>query len=857
MPLTIGTLLGNYAIVSPIGAGGMGEVYRARDTKLDRDVAIKILPAAFAADAGRMARFEREAKVLASLNHPNIAQIYGVEDRALVMELVEGESPKGPMPFDEAWKIALQMAEALEYAHERGIVHRDLKPANVKVTPEGVVKLLDFGLAKAFSVEETPSANPDNSPTLTMGATNLGVILGTAAYMAPEQAKGKRVDKRADIWSWGVVLYELLTGEQLFKGTDVSEILARVIKEEPALDKAPAKTRRLLRKCLEKDPKPRLRDIGDAPELLEDPIAQPMPRTGVAWIAALVLLVALGAVSFLHFREAGPRTLHATIPLPENTTAVHSFAISPDGRLLAIAAVVEGKRQLWLHSIEANQARPMPGTDDAAYPFWSPDSRNIAFFAQGKLKKIAARGGPAQWVCDAPDGRGGSWNRQDLIIFSPAPRSAIQSVPASGGVPAEVTRRPGFSAFPLFLPGGRSFLYKVSGISSGENGVYLGSLDGKENRRVLPDDSSAIFISGWLLFSRGGALIAQRFDPGSGHILGEASPIAEGVSATTNTIYLPVTVSDTGLLLYDSGGWTGANLQMAWYDRGGRLIALVGARGPVLDPAVSPDEKSIAFGRRTNLGQDLWIRDLSRDADRRFTTDPSANIAPFWSPHGDHIVFGSNRASGTFNLYQKSTSGTGQDELLLSTANPKFPTQWSRDGRFIVFSQLDPKTRYDISVLPIDGGAERRPVPFLQSEFDELHGQLSPDSRWMAYTSDESGRREVYVRPFPAGDFQKQISIAGGEQPRWRGDGNELFFLGANGKMMAVAMNATAGPEPSLTPAAPQPLFEAHVVYSALDLLFQYDVTADGKRFLLDTTEGATSAPLLNVVTNWDVGLKK
>jgi serine/threonine protein kinase len=479
--------IGPYQVLFLLGAGGMGEVYRASDTRLKRDVALKILPEAFARDPGRMARFRREAELLASLNHPNIAQIYGVEERALVMELVEGESLEsliklGPMAFDEAWKIALQMADAMEYAHGRGVVHRDLKPANVKVTPEGVVKLLDFGLAKAFTDQREASPSGDETETAP-GGTEPGMILGSAAYMAPEQARGKRVDKRADIWSWGVVLYELLTGERLFKADDFAATLAQVLTKEPDLERAPAKVRKLLGRCLEKDPKQRLRDIGEARYLLEVEVG-PATRSPawMGWIAAGVLFVALGIGSFLSFHQTPPNgpVQRYTIALPDNTTNLHSFAISPDGRFVALAAVVKGKRQLWLRPLDALQAQPMPGTDDATYPFWSPDSGYIGFFAQGKLKKIAASGGPAQSLCDAPNARGGSWNREDVIVFSPrgGPGVAIQRVSAGGGPQADVTRANSTSRFPVFLPDGRHFLYLVAGVSAEQNGVHLSSLDG-------------------------------------------------------------------------------------------------------------------------------------------------------------------------------------------------------------------------------------------------------------------------------------------------------------------------------------------------------------------------------------------
>jgi serine/threonine protein kinase len=759
----------------------MGEVYRATDTKLGREVALKILPEHFAQDADRMARFEREAKVLASLNHPNIAQIYGVEEHALVMELVEGESPKGPMPFDEAWKIAMQIADALEYAHERGVVHRDLKPANIRVTPEGVVKLLDFGLAKAFSdAPDSARSDPSNSPTITLGGTVAGVVLGTAAYMAPEQAKGKQVDKRADIWSWGVVLYELLTGDRLFKGEDTADTLAKVLTKEPDLGRVAPQVRKLLRRCLEKVPKKLPRDIGEAQYLLEEASQGKAPAMWNPWaVPAVAFALAAVILAFIHFRQAPPQKTvqRYSIILSGNATNLQTFAISPDGRLLAIAATTNGKRQLWLRPLDTLQALPIPGTEDAAFPFWSPDSRYIGFFAQEKLKKIAATGGPPQSLCDAPDGNGGSWNRNDVILFSHSNSGmAIQSVSAGGGIPADVTRRTGLPRWPLFLPDGRHFLYLVSGAASREqNGVYLSSLDGKENRRVLSEVSSVVYGGGRLLFVRDDTLLAQRFDATSGQTVGEVLPVAESVSIRLG-YYHPVTVSETGVLLYESGGVVG-NSQMVWYDRRGKLLGAIGAPGPIGEPAISPDEKSVAFRRSRNLevGADLWLLDLARGAEQRFTTEPSYNGGPFWSPKGDRIVYGSIRGGGIGNLNQKVASGAGQDELLLASGNTKLPTQWSWDGRFIVYPEYNPKTKWDIWVLPMKG-AERKSVPFLHSAFNEFLGQLSPDSHWMAYTSDKTGQREVYVVAFPTGEGETRISIAGGEQPRWRGDGKELFL---------------------------------------------------------------------------------
>jgi eukaryotic-like serine/threonine-protein kinase len=864
MPLSAGDKLGPYEILAPIGAGGMGEVYRAHDTRLRRDVAIKVSAERFSE------RFEREARAIAALNHPNICTLHDVGPNYLVMELVEGEKPKGPLPIETALDYARQIADALQAAHDKGITHRDLKPGNIMIKPDGTVKVLDFGLAKHSPAEA--GALSENSPTLSMGMTQVGAILGTAAYMAPEQARGKAVDRRADIWAFGVVLYEMLTGQRLFKGDDLSEVLASVIKEEPKLDQVPVKVQRLLRSCLEKDPKQRLQAIGDWRLLLDlqppRAVSEPRPKGAVIALAAVaaVATLALAVLAFIHFRETPPpeQTLRSSITLPENST-LHSLAISPDGRTLVIAMAVNGKRQLWLRPMDALQAQPMAFTDDAMYPFWSPDSRYIGFFAQGKLKKVAASGGPSQALCDAPNGVGGSWNRDDVILFTPEITNAsIQRVSAAGGVPADVTKKiAGAQLYPVFLPDGRHFLYLSLGAA--ESGVFVSSLDGKENRRVLADASGALFApsarssrSGHILFVRQNTLMVVPFDPVSAQISGDVFPLADNVALSV-VAYLPSTVSENGALVYSTGAAGGWPSQLGWYDRTGKSLGPVGAPGAAY-AALSLDEKSVVYARPSGAGSDLWVRDLNRGSETRFTNDASLSGIPFWSPQGDRIVFSSNRKGGAFNLYQKATSGSGQDEPLLPNTLNTYPSQWSRDGRFIVYYQLDPKNKWDIWVLPTEGAAaDRKPIPFLKTEFNEIYGQLSPDSHWMAFVSDRSGRREVYVRPFPPGDGEWTISIAGGEQPRWKGDGKELFFEAADGKLMAVPVKAVLGAKPSFDAGAPEALFDAHMVHSTGGTGFAYDVTADGKRFLINASvnSGPATAPPLTVVTNWSAGVKK
>jgi Tol biopolymer transport system component len=713
--LTIGTQLGTYEITALLGKGGMGEVYRARDTRLERDVAIKTLPEEFIADAHRMARFEREAKVLASLNHPNIASIFGMEQSALVMELVEGQLLKGPLPVETALDYAGQIADALETAHEKGIVHRDLKPANIMITPDGVVKILDFGLAAVASASAGDS-DPADSPTLTMSLTRTGMIIGTASYLSPEQARGKTVDRRTDIWAFGVVLYEMLTGQRLFGGETVSDTLAAVLKEQPDLEKVPTGLRRLLRSCLEKDRKKRLQAIGDWRLLVEDSEVQVSSRNRSSLPWALTAICAIGvafALAFVHFRETAPPQLKLryTVAAPG---AVHSFAISPDGRYIAIAAAaINGRRQLWLRALDSLEAQPMQFTEDAAYPFWSHDSQYVAFFAQGSLKKVAASGGPSQTLCPAVNGSGGSWNRDNVIVFSPGVGGLrLQRVESSGGIPTDVTERKGNFRYPVFLPDGRHFLYTNTGESQELTGIYVSSLDGKENRRILPDTSSPVFAPvsgngiGHLLFVREGTLMAQPFDSQTALAIGDMFPVAEHMAtAVTNGVYAAISVSENGVLIYESGSGLGNN-QLDWFDRTGKPLGSASSSGFLANPSISPDEKQIAFRLGNGVKAGIWLRDLARSIETPFAVGSFRMEKPFWSPKGDRILFRSDR-SGHGDLYQKATSGSGEMELLLSTPNNKEPFQWSPKG-FVVYAERDPKTNYDLWVVHV--GDNGKPI---------------------------------------------------------------------------------------------------------------------------------------------------
>ena len=879
MALTAGARFGQYEILESIGAGGMGEVYRARDTKLKRNVALKVLPENFAGDPMRMARFQREAEVLASLNHPNIAQIYGVEERALAMELVEGESPRGPMPYEDAWKIAAQMAAGLAYAHEKGVVHRDLKPANIKVTPEGAVKLLDFGLAKAYR-EQPESAAGDSSlaPTETLSATLAGTIMGTAAYMAPEQAKGKPVDPRADIWSWGVVLYELLTGESPFRGENAADTLAAVIHKPPDLERVPAPARKVLRRCLEKDPRKRLRDIGDAEDLLESgaaaAVAAPSrPRLSAGIIA--LLTVVLGALAFVHFRErpeARP-VLQYTVAAAETARNVSSFAISPDGRSLAIAASGEGEPLIWVRSLDSLATQPLAGTEGAAFPFWSPDSRDIGFFSHGKLQKISVTGGTPQILCEVTGFLGGAWSRDGVIVFGRA--GGLSRVAEAGGVPVSITEAGATShRWPSFLPDGKRFLYLSP--RGAQSGIDLASLDDpKRTRRLVPDITNPEYVPpqpgsavGHLLFVRGGTLMAQPVDPKTMDNRGELFPVAQQVSRGVLFGTNLYSVSATGTLVYLNRGGAGATTQHVWLDRTGKELEKVG--GPVRSRntfALSPDGKRVVVERIVGdeAGSDLWLTDIEHGGtETRFTLDASTNYYPVWAPDGSKVAFASNRNGGVFNLYQRPSNGAGQDELLFASKDPtKFPWDWSHDGRFLLFRATDSKNGLGIWALPVMGQGEKKALLVQDSQFVETQAQLSPDGRWLAYTSNESGNSQVYVALF-APAFDKpvtgkwQISAAGGTQPRWRGDGKELYYVTPDRKLMAVEVKAAA---PSFDRGAPRALFELRSSIDASNaFLWGYVPSADGKRFLaaeIPGTTGDAPAPPLTVVVNWLGSVKK
>ncbi|MBS1828868.1 MAG: serine/threonine-protein kinase [Acidobacteria bacterium] len=882
MALQIGTRLGSYEILAQLGQGGMGEVYRATDTKLARTVALKVLSPALTGDADYMARFTREAHILASFNHPNIATIYGFEDsgsvRALVMELVEGRNlaeciAAGSLAMEDTLLIAKQIAEALEAAHDKGIVHRDLKPANIMLTPEGVVKVLDFGLAKQ---SETRASSGDPALSLTVRATQAGVVMGTAGYMAPEQAAARPADRRADIWAFGVVLWEMLCRKPLFSGESIAHTLADVLRAEIDLSKLPAETpppiRDLLGRCLDRDVKKRLQAIGEAriaiEKYLADPKAStpiptvtPAPSTRRAWLpwaAAAVFGCAALALSFTHFRETPPaeRVLKFAVAAPENTL-IHTFAISPDGRYLAMAVQKLGKRNLWVHTLDTLTTQEIKDTEDAMYPFWSPDSRTIAFFGSGRLRKVAADGGAPLVLCDAPDGRGGTWNRDGVIVFAPTNAGALQRVSAMGGVPVAATKRKGkeIHRFPHFLPDGNRFVYTEN--TGDAHGIYVGSLDGQTSWRLLPEVTSAVYQAagdgiGHLLFLRQRTLVAQPIMEKSLQPAGGLFPVAQGILQGTHLNYSHVSVSTNGLLVYWNSATGAAQNQLSWFDRNGKPQGNVGAPGPVMELALSPDEKTVASRREAGQSTDIWLHEFARGVDARFTFDLSLNGEPVWAPDGRRLVFTSNRG-GTSDLFLKDTSGSAQEERLLKTppAGSRLPSDWARGGRTIVYREQG-----DLWVVNVDG--ERKPSPIYKTPFNESQAKFSPDGRWLAYSSDESGRLEVYVRPFPAGVGKWKVSINGGDLPQWRSDGKEIFYLSPERHLMAAGVKPGSGAQPSFEVETAQELFAMALPFFQPGFnQYPYAVTRDGKRFLVVTRGGGRNEQPLTVFSNWLGALRK
>jgi Tol biopolymer transport system component len=865
-----GGKLGPYDVISLLGAGGMGKVYRARDTRLGRDVAIKVLPSKYSSDTDRLRRFEQEARAAGRLNHPNILTIHdiGTHEGApyIVSELLEGETLRdrlkgGGLPLRKAIDYALQLARGLAAAHAKGIVHRDLKPENLFVTKDGRVKILDFGLAK---LKPLPAGLDTNVSTQPMG-TAPGVVMGTIGYMSPEQVRAEEVDQRSDIFAFGAILYEMLTGRRAFQGNSAVEVMNAILKEEPpelAEHTVPLELERVLRHCLVKDPAERFQSIGDVAFYLEalagsaEGTSAAQARAAVergyrwlGWSVAAVLLLLAIALTFAYFHRAPAeaRAIHFSIPPPEKTTGFSDPVISPDGRTLAFTAAAEGKgKLLWVRPLDSLAGRPLAGTEDASFPFWSPTGELLGFFAQGKLKKIALSGGLPMTLCEAPNGRGGAWSRDDVILFVPNRSTGVHRVSAAGGSPVAVTRLDRSRGetshrWPSFLPDGRHFLYRSPGI-------YLASLDGGEAKHLVSADSGALYAAsaagaGYLLFVRDATLLAQPFDADKRQLTGEPFRVADQVGAHAYGIGL-FSVSENGVLVYASVGSSSGG-QLGWFDRAGKRLGLIGSAGNNTYSRFSPDEKQVAVSRfdLQTRHYDTWLLDLSRGGDSRLSFTPGGSISPIWSPDGSRIIW-----TGDRNLYQKASSGVGQEEILLKSDSRANACDWSGDGRFIAYETSDPQGRLDLWLLPLEG--DRRPKPWLETPFNETNARFSPDSRWLAYISDESGSNEVYVQAFPAAGGKRQVSTGGADYPRFRRDGKELFFVAADRKLMAVDMKSGASFEYS----PPRSLFDLQSIKGISE---SYDVTRDGQRFLVVTESGVRAAEPFTVALNWTAGLKR
>ena len=891
MTLAAGTRLGPYEIQSAIGAGGMGEVYRARDTQLKRDVALKVLPAEVATDPERLARFQREAELLAALNHPHIAQIHGLVEaggtRALVMELVEGETlaawlARGPVPLAEALPLAQQVAEALEFAHEHGIVHRDLKPANIALTPDGAVKVLDFGLAKALSAEAAdPVADPlGNSPTMTSPAmTRMGVILGTAAYMAPEQARGAAVDKRADIWAFGVVLFEMLTGRACFAGETVTDVLAAVVKTEPDWAALPAGTpwrvRDLLRRCLAKDRRQRLRDIGDARIEIEEVITSPIPTSpdtkatlttlrghsltlgiAVLMVGAVALSLIVWKMKFTTLPSHGPVMRFAvTLPPPERLagTDFPSVALSPTGAHLAYVASRGGSSQVFLQRMDSLQAEPIPGTEQALGPFFSPDGQWLGFFAAGKLMKVSVNGGSPVFVCSAPIGFGAVWGPDDTITFAPTGDSGLMRVSAVGGTPSPVTKldsqKGEFShRWPDLLPDGKTVLFTIGTLGSWDDAqIVTQSLETGERQTLITGGTFPHYVpTGHVIYARAGRLMAVPFDLGQRKVTGPPFVVLSRVWESLDGA-AQLSVSPLGHLVYAPGGLPSSEHMLVWVNRTGGIEPLAAPSRAYSDPRLSADGRRLAV-TITDTSENIWVYDIATGTFTQLTFEGN-NSMPVWTPDGARIAFASNR-TGPLNLFWKRTDGGGTDERLTTSPQPDAAHSWSPDGHRLVFVEQSPTTGRDIWMLSTDG--DLRPRPVMQSPFNEAGPALSPDGRWLAYVSDESGRNEIYVTPFPSVLGKWQVSTEGGTEPLWNRDGSEIFYRIGN-----QVMTARTTTTPSFKTNTPQLLFEGAYDKGKASRP-AYDVTADGQRFLMvKTGDNEPAATRFEVVLEWFEELKR
>ena len=892
MTLEAGSKLGPYEIIEPLGAGGMGEVYRARDTRLEREVAIKVLPEHLSASPELRQRLEREAKVISSLQHPNICTLHDIGSENgidfLVMEFLDGKTlaaqlERGPLPMHELFPVAIAIADALDKAHRQGLVHRDLKPGNIMLTRAGA-KLLDFGLAKGAASSVDPAAMTA-SPTMTP-LTAEGTLVGTYQYMAPEQVEGEEADARSDLFAFGSVLYEMATGQPAFKGKTQASLIAAVLDREPVpvaqlQPMAPPALDRVIRTCLAKDPDQRFQSAHDLKlqlEWIRDAGSQagvPMPlasrrktRERLAWgVAAACAVVALAA-GVLLLRDTTPeeRLLRAEIAPATDTvfslspSAPGPVTVSPDGRHLAWAAVgIDGNTTLWVRALDETASREIEGSEDVKYPFWSPDSRSIGYFAEGKIKKVVASGGPSITIGEASNPKGGTWSEDGTILFAPTHNGPIYRISEEGGEPTLVTelsesRKENSHRHPRFLPDGRHFTYftrvGAMGTAVEGSGIWVASLDGGEPRRLTHASSQAEFASDHLLFARGDALLAQPFDPDRLELTGEPQTLVEGIVAMSGAAIGAFSVSLQGLLAYQMGGGD-LLTELAWFNREGARIKTLGDPAYHTGPRISPDQTRAAVtvaDRETGAG-DIWIYDLERGVRSRFTFDPSEDVTAIWTPDGQRIFWASSRVAD-FDIFVKEVDGAESDQEVLVSEVVQIPTDVSPDGRYLVYWRGSGAgiAGADIRLLPLEEKGE--PIDLVVSEFWEGGGRISPDGRWLAYASDESGRFEVYVTSFPKPGRKWQVSAEGGSQPRWRGDGRELYFLTPTAKILVAEVDTTGS---AFKVGEVEELFDApRMPLSGSD----YDVTSDGRRFLMNTVGDSAFDPI-TLVLNWSAELEE
>ncbi len=880
MPLVPGTRLGPYEITAPLGKGGMGEVYRATDTRLERTVAIKILPAQFSCDPVQKQRFEREAKTISNLNHPHICVLHDVGSQDgvdyLVMECLEGETlatrlEKSPLPLEQVLRFGAQVAEALDKAHRNGVVHRDLKPGNIMLTASGA-KLLDFGLAK-------PAAAMASLATMTATAakqspaTEQGTIVGTFQYMSPEQVEGKELDGRSDIFSLGAVLYEMLTGQRAFGGKTQLSVATAILEKDPAPISAvkPMTSPSLdhtVKKCLAKLPDERWQSASDLASELKwagDNTSQPSATTfagdgkgreKLAWLVAAALAIAL-IVGIVWSRNSQPpqtaMLFHLPLPFP-----ARDMALAPNGHTLAVVAYLESARKnaLWIYELGSPDARNLADTAGASYPFWSADGRSLAFYADGKLKKLDVSGGPVQTLCDAPSGRGGTWNKDGVIVFTPDALlgGGLYRVSASGGTPTQIskpdpTRGEQSHRWPMFLPDGKHYLYMASNFTGkkGVNAIFVGSLDSNEKRFVVDASANAAYaVPGFLLFPREETLLAQRFDQERFILMGEPTAILTDIQYQPQVRRAVFAVSDSGLLIAQTGSGVALS-QPIWFDRKGNATGTVGKPEVYGNVSIASNGRSVAVDKTdmSSLNTDVWMYELQGEGAKRLTFDPAFDVAPIWNPDASGLVFSSNR-SLNIDLYVKNSDGAQEEKVFVHDDLNKLPSDWSRDGKYILYTR---GTDLWFVTFP-----DAKNTPFLKAASILRNGQFSPDGKWVAYASNETGKWEIYVTSFPEPRGKWQVSTGGGEQPRWRGDGKELFYLSSDGKMMAAPVTTGV----NFNVRTPAVLFQAapRQPVSTNDQ-FVYDVSHDGQRFLMITQVKNAETQPMSVILNWDAELKK